>query len=219
MTKKALSIILVLVLSVSVFTACSVFTDKGEEATFKSDSDSVNISEDFSLTDEKLSKAKDAVSVATNDAFQKNLLNPEIKIASFYGTADIVIENEAKIEKTVSLRTTGSVSVNSPVESIVLLDTAGGFSANAEIDSVIVEGQSIVCDINSSVGTVSVIGKDCTVNINKGTISKIIVRNSTAVINNFTNDTVEVTLTNGTKVSVEKNKSYIVKDNLIKEAD
>lgn len=219
MTKKALSIILVLVLSVSVFTACSVFTDKGEEATLRSDSDSVNIAEDFSLTDEKLSKAKDAVSVATNDAFQKNLLNPEIKVASFYGTADIVIENEAKIEKTVSLRTTGSVSVNSPVESIVLLDTAGGFSANAEIDSVIVEGQSIVCEINSSVGTVSVIGKDCTLNINKGTISKILVRNSTAVINNFTENTVEVTLTNGTKIAVEKNKAYIVKDNIIKEAD
>ena len=133
--------------------------------------------------------------------------------------ADIVIENETKIEKTVSLRTTGSVSINSPVESVVLLEASGGFSANAEVDSVAVVGQSVVCSINSSVGTVSVTGKDCTVNINKGTVSKIIVRNSTAVINNFTNDTVEVTLTNGTKVSVEKNKSYIVKDNLIKEAD
>ena len=219
MTKKALSIILVLILSAAVFTSCSLFTDKGEEATFRSDSDSVNIAEDFSLADEQISKAKDAISVATDKAFQKNLLNPEIKVASFYGADSITIENDAKIEKTVSLRTTGAVNINSPVESVVLLEAAGGFSANAEIDTIAVDGQSVVCDINSSVGTVTIIGKDCTVNINKGTVSRIIVRNTTAVINNFTNDTVEVTLANGTKVSVEKNKAYFVKDNLIKEAD
>ncbi len=220
MTKKVLSLILTLIIAATVFTGCAVFTqDKGEEATLKSDSDSITVKNDFSFIDEQLSNAQEAKSAGTNDAFQKNIQNPEIDIASYYGADDITVEYSEKIEKTLSVKTSGSVTLNSEVKDVILLDAARGFTANAKADSIIVKGTEITCEIKSETGALYIMGKDCVVNVHNSNIAKIFARNSTAVINNYSDAGFDVTLTNGTKVTVEKGKSYDVKNNIIREAD
>lgn len=219
MTKKILSLIFACVLLVSVFSGCSLLKDKGEEATLKSDSDSASVKEDISFADEQIAKANSAKSAATADAFNKNLLNPEINVVSFYGASSITIEHSEKLEKTVSIKTPDTVTVNSPVSSVVLLQADKGFTANAKVDSIIIEGEGITCDLKNETGSVYITGKDCTVNIHEGSVEKVLVRNSTAIITNYSDNSIEVTLTNGTKVTVEKNKTYDVKPNLIRRAD
>ncbi len=219
MTKKILSLIFACVLLVSVFSGCSLLKDKGEEATLKSDSDSASVKEDISFADEQIAKANSAKSAATADAFNKNLLNPEINVVSFYGASSITIEHSEKLEKTVSIKTPDTVTVNSPVSSVVLLQADKGFTANAKVDSIIIEGEGITCDLKNETGSVYITGKDCTVNIHEGSVEKVLVRNSTAIITNYSDNSIEVTLTNGTKVIVEKNKTYDVKPNLIRRAD
>lgn len=219
MTKKILSLIFACVLLVSVFSGCSLLKDKGEEATLKSDSDSASVKEDISFADEQIAKANSAKSAATADAFNKNLLNPEINVVSFYGASSITIEHSEKLEKTVSIKTPDTVTINSPVSSVVLLQADKGFTANAKVDSIIIEGEGITCDLKNETGSVYITGKDCTVNIHEGSVEKVLVRNSTAIITNYSDNSIEVTLTNGTKVTVEKNKTYDVKPNLIRRAD
>ncbi len=219
MTKKALSLIFVCLLFAALLSGCNLIKDKGEEATLKSDSDSVNIKDDFSHIDEQISAAESAKSAATTEAFNKNLLNPEIKVVSFYGTDNVTIEHSEKIDKTVSIKTPGTVTVSSPVSNVVLMQADKGFTANAKADSIVIEGTGITCDLKHETGAVYITGKDCTVNIHEGSVEKILVRNSTAIITNYSDNNIEVTLTNGTKVTVEKNKTYDVKPNLIRRAD
>lgn len=218
MTKKVLAIIFASMLLITMFSGCTL-KDKGEEATFKSDSDSADIKQDFSHIEEQLSDANGSKAVGTTDAFISNLLNPEIRVASFYGANDITIEHTEKIDKTVSIKTLGTVTVNSPVSNIVLLQADKGFTANAKVDSILIEGTGITCDLKNETGAVYITGKDCKVNIYEGSVQKVLVRNSTAIITNYSENSIEVTLTNGTKVVVEKNKTYDVKPNLIRRAD
>lgn len=220
MTKKVLSLVLFLLIAASVFSGCTSLNEqKGEEATQKSDSDSAVVKDDFLFAEEQISSAEAAKSAGTIDAFRKLLSNPDVNVASFNGADDITVSEEAYIDKTVAIKTAGTVSINSPVASVVLIDAPKGVTLNAKADSIIVEGVGITCDLNTETGSVYIIGKDCVINIRNEDISKILVRNSTAVINNFSESDIEVTLTNGTKVTVSAGKAYDVKNNLIREAD
>ncbi len=213
MIKKLLSALIIAVAVISVFTACT--KDEGVPATQISDSDSAHLQELFPYFDSQLEKAQSAKSTGTSDAFQKALTNPDTSAAAYYGTEDITIDLPEHSDKTVSIRTSGKLTLDSTVASVVILAADGGFYANAKADSIIIKGDGIKAELDSPVGTVYVTGKDAELFIKNEEIEKVIAGNSTAVIHNISGNAVQVTLMNGTKVTVDDNQTYKVKENVL----
>ncbi|MBR3768057.1 MAG: hypothetical protein IKL10_07460 [Clostridia bacterium] len=212
MNKKILSLIFVIIFTVFAFSACK--EDEGEPATQQSDSDSVLIKEDFSFIDGQIEKAEEAKAVTTLEDFQTILSAPITKIASYEGSEDITINQSDYIDKTVVINTAGVVSVDSTVNSIVLSEAGNGFTANAKVDNIVIKGSDITADLKSDVGDVYVEGKNAVVNIHGG-ISKILLRNATATVNNLSSESIDITLVNGTKITLSKNHTYLIEDNII----
>ncbi len=213
MIKKLVSNVLIAVAVMSIFAACT--QNEGEIATQINDNDSVNLHEDFSYVDSQISKAESAKSTATNDAFQKVLTNPETSMAAYYGTEDITVELPEHSDKTISIRTTGTFTLESSVASLVILGADGGFTANAKADSIIIKGENIKAELNSPSGTVYISGKNTELFINNNEIQKVIAANTTAVIHNLSDKAIQVTLMNGSEVTVNSNQTYTVKDNVL----
>ncbi|MBQ2758293.1 MAG: hypothetical protein IJO68_01570 [Clostridia bacterium] len=214
--KKRITAFILVALSLFSFSGCnSLFTTKGEEATIKSDADSDNIKEVYDKIEEQLSVSENSKSVATSEAFSKVLTNQETSAAAYNGTENIIIKHDAPIEKTVTIKTVGSVTISSAVSTVVLERASDGFNAEAKTENIIINGTDITADINAEVDCIYIIGKNAVLNINDPSVSKIIARNSTAIINNHTDTDVFVTLTNGTKVTVPSKHYYEVQNNLI----
>ncbi len=212
MTKKLLSIVLTAIAVISTLTAC---TPKEETATQISDEDSVKIQEDFSFINSEIEKAENAKSTATNDAFQQVLTNPDTSMASYYGTEDITVDLPEHSTKTISIRTTGTFTLESTVASVVVIGADGGFTANAKADSIIFKGENIKAELNSPTGTVYISGKNTELTVKDDEVQKIIIGNNTAIIHNLSKKPIELTLMNGTKVTVSKNQTYSAKDNVL----
>lgn len=211
MIKKILSILLIAVAVTSIFAACT--KNEGVPATQISDSDSVKLHENFSELNEQIEKAESAKNTGTNDAFQKALTNPDTSAAAYYGTEDITINLSEHSEKTVSIRTSGKLTLESTVSSLVILAADDGFTANARADSIIIKGDGIKAVLCSPAGTVYVSGKNAELFIKNEKIEKVIAGNTTAVIHNISGSDIQVTLMNGTKVTVSNNQTYNVKEN------
>ena len=213
MIKKLLSITLITVTVICILTACT--PSKGETATQISDPDAPLLQEDFSYFNSQLTKAESAKNTATNDAFQSVLVNPETSMAAYYGTEDIIIALPEHSDKTVSIRTSGSFTLDSTVTSVVLIGVGKGFTANAKADSIIIKGDDIKAELNSATGIVYILGKNAEVFVKNNEIEKVIAGNTTALIHNLSDKEISVTLMNGTKVIVSKNQTYHVQDNTL----
>ncbi len=213
MIKKLLSIILITVTVACILTSCTAA--KEETATQLSDAEAEKLSEDFSFFNTQLSRAESAKNTATNDAFQSVLINPDTSMAAYYGAEDITIALPEHSEKTVSIRTSGSFTLESSVASIVLLGVSNGFTANAKADSILIKGDDIRAELNAPTGTVYITGKNAEIFINNNEIDKLIAGNTTALIHNLSDEAISVTLMNGTKITVNKNQTYHVQDNTL----
>ena len=204
--------ILILALIVALFSCCQA---PPEAATQISDGDSAHIKEDFDTIASKLSEAESATAVNDTASFSEQLESSDPDIISYEGNDDIIIASADAAGKAVSINTTGSVSLDSPVETLILNGAANGFTANAKACSIVLQGTGITADLNSETGTVLVKGKDITVNVRNSSVEKLIVISISAIVNNLTEADIFVTLANGTKVTVPANHTYRLSDNTI----
>lgn len=213
MTKKLFCLFLPVIFAFCIFSACNT-SSAGEPATMLSDGDSEKVQEAHSFLNEQKEKSESSKSVGTYDAFSNVLLNPQTSAAAYKGTQDITIKENEYIDKTVTVNTTGAVSLESPVNTLVLTLADGGFSAKAKADNIIISGIGINAEIRSETGNIFIDGKDAVLTIYEKT-ENIFVKNSTAKIHNLSDDNTYVTLVNGVKVLVLPKNTYNVKDNTI----
>ena len=158
--KKSLSAaILILTLAISLF-SCGKAAP--EPATQISDGDSAKINEDFDTMESKLSEAETATAVNNTDSFAVLLESSDKNVISYEGSDDIAIASENIAEKTVTISTTGSVSLDSRTGTLIVNGAEKGFTANARAESIILAGNGITADIKSETGTILVQGKDIT---------------------------------------------------------
>ena len=204
--------ILILALIVALFSCCQA---PPEAATQISDGDSAHIKEDFDTIASKLSEAESATAVNDTSSFSEQLESSDPDIISYEGNDDIIIASADAAGKAVSINTTGSVSLDSPVETLILNGAANGFTANARAESIVLAGSGITAELSSEAGTVLVKGKDITVNVRNSSVEKLIVVNVTAIVNNLTEADIYVTLANGTKITVPANHTYYISDNTL----
>ena len=212
MKRKISVAILILALMLTLFSCRQA---PPEPATQLSDKDSVHLKEDFDELGGKLSEAETAEAASDTASFETQLTDNNSAVVSYEGSEDIQIDGENTSAKTVTINTTGSISLSSPVEALIVSGADGGFTADARAESIILEGDGITADIKSETGTVLVNGKNVTVNVRNSAIEKIIVVNTTAKVNNITDDDVTVMLANGAKVSVPARNTYNVSDNTL----
>ena len=212
MKRKISVAILILALMLTLFSCRQA---PPEPATQLSDKDSVHLKEDFDELDGKLSEAETAEAASDTASFETQLTDNNSAVVSYEGSEDIQIDGENTSDKTVTINTTGSIILASPVEALIVDGAGGGFTAEARAESIILEGDGIIADIKSGTGTVLVNGKNVTVNVRNSAIEKIIVVNTTAKVNNITDDDVTVMLANGAKVSVPARNTYNVSDNTL----
>ncbi len=212
MRKKITAAVIILTL---VLTLLSCRQAPPEPATQQSDSDSMHIREEFAAMESQLSAAETVSSVNSPEAFNEELGKAEQRNISYEGNENIAINTGSNSDKIVSVKTSGSVSLDSPVNTLIINGADKGFTANAKADTVIFAGSSVTADIKSETGTVLVKGKDVTLNINNSNIEKLVVLNVYTTVNNLTEEEIAVTLANGTKVIVPAGNTYNVKDNTL----
>lgn len=213
MTKKFFIIFLTVIMTLCIFNACTSIPE-GEPATMISDGDSVKIQEAHSFVEAQKAKSESSKSVASGDAFSSVLKNTDTSAASYKGVEDILIKESEYIDKTVTVNTTGSVTLESPLNTLVLTLADGGFSAKAKADNIIISGEAIKAEIKSETGNIYIDGKDADLTIYEKTDS-ILVKNSTAKIHNLSDENTYITLVNGVKVLLQPKNTYNVKDNTI----
>ncbi|MBE6716060.1 MAG: hypothetical protein E7573_03980 [Ruminococcaceae bacterium] len=213
MYKRIFACIITAVLCLSIFTACKA--PEGEQATLGSNDEAATVKNTIEDAEELISIAEEANATATPEAFNNALSNPDLHAAAYYGPHDITIAESEHIAKTVSVKTTGKVELNSSCDAMVLLAADGGFTANAEAGKIILKGENINADIKYDCGEIYISGKNATLHIHSGTVTQVTARNTTAVICNHTDTPVKVVLTNGSSVTVEGGHNYQLKDNLI----
>lgn len=181
-----------------------------------SDGDSAKIGNDFAHINEQESVGASTNHVATADEFYKITDAPDRISAGYYGVQDITLSFDDYIDKTLTIKTTGIIAVNSPVFTVIA-EAAEKIDINAKADSVIVEASDTVVNINAQTGSVFVRGKNVTVNVYAGFAEKLILNNTSTVVVNNTEADFAVTLTNGTKVTVPSYYTYFVKTNELKQ--
>lgn len=213
MKRKLSAAVLILMLIACVFTCCNESVP--EEATQISGNEPIDIKEELSLIEEHLSSTESAKSTENSTEFTSLLKDPDVASVSYFGTEDITIKHTDNTEKTIAVSTTGSLTLNSEVEALVVNAADNGFTAKAKADSLILKGNNITAEIRSETGSIYVEGKDIILDIKNGDISKILVRNNTAIINNRSRSTVFITLTNGAQVQLDAGFTYKVKENTI----
>lgn len=212
MNRKITAAVIILTLVMTLFSCRQA---PPEPATQQSDSDAAHIREDFDAMESQLNAAETASSVNSSEAFNEELSNAEQSNISYEGSEDIAINTGGNSDKTVSIKTSGSVTLDSPVSSIIVNGADKGFTANAKADTVIFTGSSVTADIKSETGTILVKGKDITLNVGNSNIEKLIVVNVYTTVNNLTEEEIAVTLANGAKVIVPAGNTYNVKDNTL----
>lgn len=213
MIKKIAKIIVALLICAFLFTACNK-EKAGEEATIMNSSDSAFIHEDYSFISEQLSVADSSKPVASEKKLYELINNPSLSAVLYNGTEDISLNHTEYIDKTIIIKTGGSLTVESPVKTLIAEEINGSFSVTSKIDNIILKGTEITVDIKSDTGSVYIEGKNATVNISAKT-DKVFAHNVMSVINNYSDNDVTVTLANGTITSVAPQKSYNVYENLI----
>lgn len=218
MKKKIFSLFVAVLCIISVFSACKkqAETHAPETASQISDSEAKDIGKDFISIAEQESLADTATPVASSDAFDSQAANPERKAVSYYGAEDLELSFDAYADKIFSIKTVGSVTVSSPVFSLIL-EEAKALVLNAKADNVTIKASDINTDIKSATGNICIKGKNVTLSVYNGSIDSILINNSTAVIKNFTDTPFNVTLTNGSKISIPAYHTYLTKTNEIKD--
>lgn len=216
MNKKIFSVIITLVLCITSFAAC---TDSDDEQQTIDSNETSAVSEQITSTvadaEELLSEVNEAKSAGTLSAFENVLTNSTAAVASYNGPDDIIIDYDVHINKTVAVKTVGRIEINSTLDCLVVNDAPGGLVVNAAVGSILIDGSSVTADICSDTGEIYIKGTAAKVNIRGGVTNNIIVRNTTAVIYNHSDNAVTVTLVNGAKRTVEKNHTYQVREDLI----
>ena len=216
MTKKHIALFLTLIVLAGSFTACKKEeTPAPETATQSSDTESATIHNSFEHVDEQVSIAGSTSSVSSSKDFDKNIMDPQRKSVAYYGAEDIVIKSEEYINKTLSIKTIGKLTLDSAVYSVVVEEAGKGVAVNAKADSIILHGDNLNTEITAETGNIYIEGKNAVVTISAGTVQYIYIRNVTAVIVNNSDSAVTVILTNGTKVIVDAAHTYNVKTNEI----
>ena len=220
MNKKIISAVLIAITVMSIFCACK--NDKDETTTVQpipskiSDEDSYTIGNEFENVNEQESVASATKSVATADEFNRLLNDPERTAVGYYGSQDIEISDTDYIEKTLSIKTMGTITVNSPVFSIVT-EAAKSIEINAKTDMLIVNAKDTAVNVHADTGSIVIKGTNITVNVYGGNAEKILINNSTAVVVNNTDYEITVTLTNGTKITVPSYYTYTTKTDELKQ--
>lgn len=214
MIKKLSVIMIAVIICFCSFSSCKQQVQTGEEATIINNSDSALINEDYSFISEQISVADSSKSVISWEKFNELINNPDLSAVSYDGTEDIVINNPDYIDKSVVIKTSGSFTLESPVKTLIAERINGAFSLKAKADNVILKGEDLTVDIGSDTGNVYIEGKNAVINVSANT-EKIFAHNVAAIINNYSENTVTVTLANGTQTQIEPQKSYDVHKNLI----
>ncbi len=215
MKRKITAAILSISVIMALFSCCQ---SPPEPATQISDKDSVHIKSDFDALEGKLSEAETATAVKDTDSFSEQLKNSDAEIISYEGAEDILIDSENISDKTVTVSTTGSVTLASPVNSLIVKAAEKGFTSKARAESIILEGSNITAELKSEAGTIFIKGKDITLNVRTSAIEKIIAVNVSAKVNNLTGDDIFVTLANGAKITVPAKHIYSLADNTVQKS-
>lgn len=213
MSRKLTSLIIIVLTLVTVFVSCKT-SPVPETPSQKSDEDSLTLKNDFDTMSEQASISQSAKAVISATEFEKLLSDEERNAVAYYGTEDITVAVNEYTDKTLSVKTTGSLTLNSPVKSVVAESVPKGITLNAKADSLLINGSDITTDVKSDTGSIYIEGKNAVVNVS-AVVEKIVTVNSTAVIVNSTENELSVFLANGTKVIVPANSTYSVKTNEI----
>lgn len=220
MYKKIISVFLIIITALSIFCSCKkneeTATTDSVTPTQYSDGDAYTIGSDYAHLNEQESLAASTKNTSTIDEFNRIVADPERKAAGYYGAGDIELNYSGYTEKTLTIKTTGTVTVNSPVYSVIV-EEAKEIALNARLDSLIVNAASLAVNVNSATGVIYVKGKDITLNVYDSNTEKILLNNSTAVVVNYTEQDITVTLTNGTKVTVTAYCTYFTATNELKQ--
>ena len=185
-----------------------------EPATQQSDKDAPHIKEDFDVLESKLSEAESAKTENNTLSFSEQLSSGDTDVVFYEGSEDIIIDSPDTAGKTITVTTSGSVTLSSPVDTLILGGADKGFTADARAESIILSGNSITADIKSSTGTILVKGKDVTVNVTAA-VEKLLIINISAKISNLTDEDIRVTLANGAKITVPAKHIYNASDNTV----
>lgn len=220
MKKRIISAFLILLIALSIFCACK--KEDAETTTDSvipskiSDEDSYTIGNDFQHINEQEAAAASTKGVATTDEFNKLVNDPDRVSVGYYGAQDIDLNYDDYVEKVLTIKTVGAVTVNSPVSSVIV-EEANNIDINAKADSLIVNAKDVSVNVNADTGSIFVKGTNVTVNVYSGYAQKILLNNSTATVVNNTEQDITVTLTNGTKVTVSSYHTYFVKTDELKQ--
>lgn len=215
MNKKLIALLAAGMLCATALSSCNTVGEP-EAATQGSDSESVTVQYKIAEAEEKISRAEQATPAITMDNFNSLLDNPDLNAAAYEGTEDFIFARDTHTDKTVILDSYGKAEINSTLNELIALNSPGGITLNAKADSVIIKGDGINADINCETGSVYVIGKDAKIHIqDDGTVTEVLVRNTTAMVYNHSKNDTTVILTNGSKITVPGNHTYTVKDNTL----
>ncbi len=211
MKKRVSAAVLLLTLIMTLFSCRQA---PPEPATQQSDKDAPHIREDFDVLESKLSEAESAKAENNTLSFSEQLSSGDTDVVFYEGSEDIIIDSADTAGKTITVTTSGSVTLSSPVDTLILGGADKGFTAGARAESIILNGNNITADIKSSTGTILVKGKDVTVNVTAA-VEKLLIINVSAEINNLTGEDIKVTLANGAKITVPAKHIYNASDNTV----
>lgn len=213
MSKKIICTVLSVILLTFVFSSCKD-TGKSQTPSQKSDEDTLTVGDDFEFMSEQAALSDAAKAAGALSEFNKLLSDADRTVAAYYGADDVTLGENDYSGKTVSVNTTGSLTVNSAVESIVAENANKGITVNAYVKSLLIRGENITVDVTADTGSIYIEGKNATINVSEK-LEKIVTVNSTAVIVNKSENDLSVYLANGTKVTVPAKNTYLVKPNEI----
>ncbi len=212
MKRKISAAVLFLTLIMMLF---SCTQPPSEPATQLSDKDSAQIKDDFDLLEGKLSEAESLKTENNTASFSAQLSDQASDAVAYNGSEDITIDSAEASGKTVTVTTTGSVTLSSPVDTLIIGGADKGFTAEARAESIILEGNGITAEIRSATGVILVKGKNITVNVSNSSVEKLIVINVSTKVNNLTDEDIKVTLANGAKITVPAKHVYNTNDNTV----
>lgn len=212
MKRKISAAILLLTLMMMLFSCAQ---PPSEPATQLSDKDSAQIKDDFDLLEGKLSEAESLKTENNTASFSAQLSAKSSDAVAYNGSEDITIDSAEASGKTVTVTTTGSVTLSSPVDTLIIGGADKGFTAEARAESIILEGNGITAEIRSASGVILVKGKNITVNVSNSSVEKLIVINVSTKVNNLTDEDIKVTLANGAKITVPAKHVYNTNDNTV----
>ena len=212
MKRKISAAILLLTLMMMLFSCAQ---PPSEPATQLSDKDSAQIKDDFDLLEGKLSEAESLKTENNTASFSAQLSDQSSDAVAYNGSEDITIDSAEASEKTVTVTTTGSVTLSSPVDTLIIGGADKGFTAEARAESIILEGNGITAEIRSATGVILVKGKNITVNVSNSSVEKLIVINVSTKVNNLTDEDIKITLANGAKITVPAKHVYNTNDNSV----